>query len=79
MAVDEPVDIETTGTRVVYENKWMNTGKINSEDGTIGYPAGITPRQGYVLLRPPRCLARRGGFLRVVGGGGPAPAGHRSE
>jgi hypothetical protein len=38
MSVDEPADIETTGTRVVYENKWMRVREdtIRRRDGSSG-------------------------------------------
>jgi len=38
MAADEPVDIENTGTRIVYENKWMRVREdtIRRRDGSSG-------------------------------------------
>jgi hypothetical protein len=37
MASDDPPDIETTGTRLIYENLWMRLreDRIRYRDGTI--------------------------------------------
>jgi ADP-ribose pyrophosphatase len=53
MAVDEPVDIETTGTRVVCENKWMRVreDKIRRRDGSSGIYS-VVEKPHFVVIVP---------------------------
>ena len=53
MAVDEPADIETTGTRVVYENRWMRVreDKIRRRDGSSGIYS-VVEKPHFVVIVP---------------------------
>jgi ADP-ribose pyrophosphatase len=53
MAVDKPVGIETTGTRLVYENRWMRVREdtVRRRDGTSGI-YGVVGEPDFVVIVP---------------------------
>ena len=53
MAVDESVNIETTSTRLVYENRWMRVraDTIRRRDGSTGI-YGIVEKPDFVVIVP---------------------------
>jgi ADP-ribose pyrophosphatase len=53
MATDETVDIETTSTRLVYENRWMRVREdtIRRRDGSTGI-YGIVEKPDFVVIVP---------------------------
>jgi ADP-ribose pyrophosphatase len=53
MAIDEPADIETVGTRVVYENRWMRVREdtIRRRDGSSGIYS-VVEKPDFVVIAP---------------------------
>src|SRR5215831_20761418 len=53
MAADESVNIETTSTRLVYENRWMRVREdtIRRRDGSIGI-YGVVEKPDFVVIVP---------------------------
>jgi len=53
MAADERVNIETTSTRLVYENRWMRVREdtIRRRDGSIGI-YGVVEKPDFVVIVP---------------------------
>ena len=53
MAADESVNIETTSTRLVYENQWMRVREdtIRRRDGSIGI-YGVVEKPDFVVIVP---------------------------
>jgi ADP-ribose pyrophosphatase len=53
MAADESINIETTSTRLVYENRWMRVREdtIRRRDGSIGI-YGVVEKPDFVVIVP---------------------------
>ena len=53
MAADESVNIETTSTRLVYENRWMRVREdtIRRRDGSTGI-YGVVEKPDFVVIIP---------------------------
>jgi ADP-ribose diphosphatase len=53
MAADDSVDIETIGTRIVYENRWMRVREdaIRRRDGSSGI-YGVIEKPDFVVIVP---------------------------
>lgn len=53
MAADERVNIETTSTRLVYENRWMRVREdtIRCRDGSSGI-YGVVEKPDFVVIVP---------------------------
>jgi ADP-ribose pyrophosphatase len=53
MAIDEPADIETVGTTVVYENRWMRVREdtIRRRDGSSGIYS-VVEKPDFVVIAP---------------------------
>jgi hypothetical protein len=51
MAADESINIETTSTRLVYENRWMRVREdtIRRRDGSIGI-YGVVEKPDFVVI-----------------------------
>ena len=62
MAADESVNIETTSTRLVYENRWMvREDTIRRRDGSTGI-YGVVEKPHFVVIVP----VEDGGRLHLV-------------
>jgi len=62
MAADESVNIETTSTRLVYENRWMvREDTIRRRDGSTGI-YGVVEKPDFVVIVP----VEDGGRLHLV-------------
>jgi ADP-ribose diphosphatase len=53
MAIDESINIETTSTRLVYENRWMRVREdtIRRRDGSTGI-YGVVEKPDFVVIVP---------------------------